>query len=65
MPESTQNTDMVIKFKSKQFHVPEGFTAEEYVESLAMIYPQEAANAKLIEESDGVFVLKPLYHEKG
>ena len=65
MPTAEAATDIAIKFKQREFHVPVGFTAEEYVESLAVSYPQDAANAKLIEESEGVYVLKPLYHEKG
>ncbi|MCK9172378.1 MAG: hypothetical protein M0O99_02700 [Desulfuromonas thiophila] len=57
-------TDLLIKFKNKEYPVPEGFTVEEYQQSLASIFP-EAANAKLIKDSEGVYTLKPVYAEKG
>ena len=59
-----QATDMVIKYKKKEYHVPEGFTVEEYKESLVIIFP-EAANAQLIKDSEGVYTLKPMYADKG
>lgn len=61
-------TDITITYKGKTYEVPEGFTAEEYVESLAAIHP-EVANSNLIcdGEEDGKtrYTLKALYGEKG
>lgn len=61
-------TDIVVNYKNKAYSVPAGFTAEEYVESLATIHP-EAVNSKLIKdgEKDGKmhYTLKALYAEKG
>ncbi|MFA5652729.1 MAG: hypothetical protein WDA72_01300 [Desulfomonilia bacterium] len=59
-----QNTDIVIKFKGKQYPVTVGFTVEEYKDSLVSIFP-EAGNAQLIKEAEGVYTLKPMYAEKG
>jgi len=59
-----ERTNIVIKFKNKEYFVPEGFTVEEYQESLASIYP-EAANAILNKDAEGVYTLKPVYAEKG
>lgn len=61
-------TDIIVTYKNKAYNVPTGFTAEEYVESLATIHP-EAVNSKLIKdgEKDGKmhYTLKALYAEKG
>lgn len=61
-------TDLIIHFKGKQFPVPAGFTAEDYVESLVAAHP-EAANAQLVRdgEKDGIvtYTLKPLVGTKG
>lgn len=64
----SQQTDIVIKFKTKEYPVPANFTAEEYKESLAMAIP-EAANAQLIKDGEKngrmEYTLKPTYGEKG
>lgn len=61
-------TDIIINFKGKQFPVPTGFTAEDYVESLISAHP-EAANAQLVKdgEKDGIlaYTLKPMVGTKG
>ena len=61
-------TDLVIQYKGKQYTVPEGFTVEEYKESLVSVFP-EAANSKLIKDGEQggktLFTLKPMYAEKG
>lgn len=57
-------TDLAITYKGKEYFVPEGFTVEEYKESLVAAFP-EAANATLIKDSDTRFTLKPMYAEKG
>lgn len=62
------NTDIVINYKGRQYTVPEGFTAQEYVESLASVHP-EVVNSKLIKDGDKdgqmQYTLKALYAEKG
>jgi hypothetical protein len=57
-------TDIIIKFEGREYNVPVGFTAEEFVDSLAATNPK-AATAKLIKDSEGVYTLKPEYKEKG
>lgn len=57
-------TDIVVKFEGKEYHVPVGFTAEEFVDSLAATNPK-AATAKLIKDGEGVYTLKPEYKDKG
>lgn len=61
---SGQKTDIVVKFKGREYSVPVGFTVEEFVDSLASTNP-EAATAKLIKDGEGVYTLKPEYKEKG
>lgn len=59
-----QQTDMVVKFEGKEYHVPVGFTAEEFADSLAATNPK-AATAKLIKDGNGVYTLKLKYESKG
>jgi hypothetical protein len=59
-----EKTDIIVKFKGKEYSVPVGFTVEEFVDSLAATNP-EASTAKLIKDSDGVYTLKPQYQDKG
>lgn len=60
----SQKTDIVVKFEGKEYNVPVGFTAEEFVDSLAATNPK-AATAKLIKDGPGVYTLKPEYKDKG
>jgi hypothetical protein len=60
----TQQTDMIVKFESKEYNVPIGFTAEEFVGSLAATNPK-AATAKLIKDGEGEYTLKAQYQDKG
>ena len=57
-------TSLTLTYAKKEFPVPVGFTAEEYMESLAVTFP-ELATAKLIDDGGGKFTAKPLYGEKG
>lgn len=57
-------TDLRIKWKGKTYQVPVGFTVEEYWNSLITAIP-ECANAKLIHEGNGEYILKPQFFEKG
>lgn len=57
-------TDIIVKFENKEYNVPIGFTAEEFVDSLAATNPK-AATAKLIKDGPGVYTLKPEYKDKG
>lgn len=59
-----EKTDMTVKFDGREYHVPVGFTAEEFVDSLAATNPK-AATAKLIKDGPGAYTLKPEYKEKG
>lgn len=60
----TQQTDITVKFEGREYHVPVGFTAEEFVDSLAATNPK-AATAKLIKDGEGRYSLKPTYQDKG
>jgi hypothetical protein len=60
----SEKTDIIIKFEGREYNVPVGFTAEEFVDSLAATNPK-AATAKLIKDSAGVYTLKPQYQDKG
>lgn len=57
-------TDIQITFEGRTFDVPLGFTAEEFVDSLAATNPK-AATAKLIKDGSGKYTLKPQYQDKG
>lgn len=57
-------TDITIKFEGREYHVPVGFTAEDFVDSLAATNPK-AATAKLIKDGEGRYTLKPQYQDKG
>ncbi len=58
-------TDMTIAFKGREYSVTQGFTPEEFVESLASQYP-EAATAMLIEDEPGKkWTLKEKFADKG
>lgn len=57
-------TDIVVKFEGREYHVPVGFTAEEFADSLASSNPK-AVGAKLIKDGDGRYTLKPTYRENG
>ena len=57
-------TDMTVAFEGKTYNGPVGFTAEEFVDSLAATNPK-AATAKLIKDGDGKYTLKPTYQDKG
>jgi hypothetical protein len=57
-------TDMIVKWEGRDYNVPVGFTAEEFVDSLASTNPR-AATAKLIKDGPGRYTLKPEYKEKG
>ena len=57
-------TDIIVKFEGKEYSVPVGFTAEEFVDSLAATNPK-AATAKLIKDAPGVYTLKPEFKDKG
>lgn len=59
-----EKTDIIVKFEKREYNVPVGFTAEEFVESLATTNPK-AATAKLIKDSEGVYTLKPQFKDKG
>lgn len=59
-----EKTDITIKFEGREYSVPVGFTAEEFVDSLAATNPK-AATAKLIKDGSGVYTLKPQYQDKG
>jgi hypothetical protein len=48
-----EKTDIVVKFEGREYNVPVGFTAEEFVDSLAATNPK-AATAKLIKDGPGV-----------
>ena len=59
-----ESTDMVITFKDKEYPVPEGFTAAEFVDSIATQHP-EAATADLIDDGKGRYTLKTVVKQKG
>lgn len=59
-----QQTDITVKFESKTYDVPVGFTAEEFADSLAASNPK-AVGAKLIKDGEGAYTLKPQYQDKG
>lgn len=59
-----EKTDIIVKFENKEYSVPIGFTAEEFVDSLAATNPK-AATAKLIKDGPGIYTLKPEYKDKG
>ncbi|HBG07688.1 MAG: hypothetical protein A2075_09195 [Geobacteraceae bacterium GWC2_58_44] len=59
-----QKTDITIKFEGRTYDVPVGFTAEEFVDSLASTNPK-AVGAKLIKDGAGAYTLKPQYQDKG
>jgi len=59
-----EKTDITVKFESKTYDVPIGFTAEEFVDSLASTNPK-AIGAKLIKDGEGKYTLKPQYQDKG
>lgn len=59
-----EQTDIIVTFEKKEYHVPVGFTVEEFVDSLATTNPK-AATAKLIKDGDGKYTLKPVYQDKG
>lgn len=61
---SQQQTDIIIKFQGRDYHVPVGFTAEDFVDSLASTNPK-AVGAKLIKDGEGRYTLKPTYQENG
>ena len=44
-------SDIILVYKGKEYPVPEGFTAEEYKDSLAAAHP-EVANAALIKDGE-------------
>lgn len=57
-------TDMKITFKEKVYDVPEGFTVEEFRDSLVTQFP-EAATADLIDDGKGMWTLKTTFKQKG
>lgn len=57
-------TDMTVTYNKKTYNVPEGFTVEEFVQSLAAINPK-AASAKLIKDGEGKYTLKDTYFQNG
>lgn len=59
-----QQTDITVKFEGREYNVPVGFTAEEFVDSLAATNPK-AATAKLIKDGEGRYTLKATYQDKG
>lgn len=59
-----QQTDITIQFENRTYNVPVGFTAEEFVDSLASTNPK-AIGAKLINDGNGKYTLKPQYQDKG
>ena len=59
-----EKTDITVKFENREYHVPAGFTVDEFVDSLATTNPK-AATAKLIKDSDGAYTLKPQFRDKG
>lgn len=59
-----QKTDITVKFEGRTYNVPVGFTAEEFVDSLASTNPK-AVGAKLIKDAPGAYTLKPQYQDKG
>lgn len=61
---SQQTTDIKIEYKEQEFFVPEGFTKEEYMQSLSIRFP-ELASSKLEQNDDGSFTAKALVGTKG
>jgi len=57
-------TDIVLKYDGRTFHVPEGFTAEEYRQSLIAVYP-ELATAQMFKDGPGAYTLKSGFKQKG
>ena len=59
-----ETTDLTVKFEGREYNVPAGFTVDEFVDSLSTTNPK-AATAKLINDGDGGYTLKPQFQDKG
>lgn len=59
----TNTTDIVLKYEGQEFHVPEGFSVEEYRQSLIAVRP-ELATAQMFKDGPGVYTLKSGYKQK-
>lgn len=56
-------TDISIEYKGKKHYVPEGFTVEEYRQSMISVFP-EVATATLFKNKEGEYVLKGDFKQK-